>query len=91
MSNDAEESEERPEWFNELAGMLEEINLECQEGSQDGIEEPSPKRRRSSTTFSDEKKAVQSVAKKPACHFEEDCNHTEDTYWLLHFFQRGPS
>ena len=32
-----------------------------------------------------------SVAKKPTCHSEQDCNRTEDTYWLLHSFQRGPS
>ena len=46
MPTDAEEVIERPDFFEELASILHAKNLECQESPLDGIEEPSPKRRR---------------------------------------------
>ena len=91
MPTDAEEVIERPDFFEELASILHAKNLECQESSLDGIDEPSPKRRRWCSSFSDKEEAEPRVAKRPACHFEEDCNRTEDSYWLLQFFQGGPS
>ena len=90
MSTDSQESLKRPSYFTELEALLEERNLECQESSLDGIEEPSLKRRRWAGTFTDKEEPVlrrehvlPSVAKKPACHSEQDCNLTEDTYWFI--------
>ena len=100
MSTDSQKALKRRTHFDELKALLEERNLECEESSLDGIQEPSIKRPRwnDAATCIDKDEAVlrsehdlPSVAKKPACHSEQDCNRTEDTYWLLHSFQRGPS
>ena len=78
----------------ELEAWLEEKDLECQQSSLDGAQEPPLKRR---AVWN----AAAYTAKKPACHAEQDCNSTEDTcclffpgprgccFLLLHSFQRG--
>ena len=75
MSTDSQKALKRRTHFDELEALLEERNLECEESLLDGIQEPSIKRPR----WND----AASVAKKPTCHSEQDCNLTEDTYCFI--------
>ena len=92
MSTDSQESLKRPTHFDKLEALFEKRNLEREESSLDGIQEPSIKRPRwnDAATCTDKDEAVlrsehalPSVVKKPACYSEQDCNLTEDTYCFI--------
>ena len=83
MLTDSQQSLKRPRHFTELEALLEEKNLECQQSSLDGKQEPPLKRRAvwkkicEAAAFTDKdepvlrrQRVLPSVAKKPACHAE---------------------
>ena len=102
MSTDSQKALKRRTHFDELEALLEERNLEVSKDAEESAERPSffyeLEALLEEKNFEHQKSSLDgieepapSVAKKPTCHSEQDCNRTEDTYWLLHSFQRGPS
>lgn len=96
MLTDSQESYKRPRHFTELEALLEEKNLEHQQSSLDGKHEPSLKRRAvwkklcEAEAFTNKEEPVlrrqrvlPSVAKKPACYTQQDCNLIKDTCCLF--------
>ena len=89
MLTDSQESLERPRHFIELEALLEEKNLECEQSSLDGKQEPLLKGRAVENKLCEAEAeepvlrtqpVLPSVTKKPADHAEQDCNSTEDIY-----------